>query len=124
VLCVDQASLTDDRGALDRVAQLADVARPRVLEQTLASLAGDAGRWAAEGAPDLGQEHFGEGQDVLRAIPQGRQPDLEDLEPVVEILAKAAVEDGGPQVTIRGGHDTHVRDQDASATETLELLLL
>ncbi len=59
-----------------------------------------------------------------RAIPQGRQPDLEDLEPVVEVLAEAAVEDGGPQVTIGGGHDAHVRGQDAGAAEALELLLL
>jgi hypothetical protein len=55
---------------------------------------------------------------------QRRQPDLEHVEPIVEVLLEAAVLDSGPQMPIAGGHDAHVGAQDPGPAEALELLLL
>src|SRR3954471_8663055 len=46
---------------------------------------------------------IGEGKDVLASLPQGRDADLDDIEPVVEILAEPARADLVGQIAIGGG---------------------
>ena len=50
--------------------------------------------------------------------------DLEDREPVEEVLAEVAARDGGLQVAVRRGDDPDVGLQDLRPAEALELALL
>ena len=56
----------------------------------------------------LGEQHPGERQDVVPALAQRRHVQLDDLEPVVEILPEGAAGDPVGEVAVGGGHDAHV----------------
>jgi hypothetical protein len=51
----------------------------------------------------------GQQQDVQATFPQRRDTDLEDVDPIVQVVSEAALRDGAPQVLIgRGNHpDVH-----------------
>jgi hypothetical protein len=51
-----------------------------------------------------GQELVGQGEDVLLALPQGRDVDADDVEPVEEVGAEQAPLDLLLQIAV-GGHD-------------------
>lgn len=65
----------------------------------MAEAAYAAGGFTAE----LLEEVVGQLLDVLWPLPQGRRPGLQDVEPMVEVLAKAPLPDGALQVDMRGG---------------------
>src|SRR5579862_1430637 len=54
------------------------------------------------------QEMSRERLDVLRALAQRWQVNLEHVQPVVQILAKSSGFDGGEQVAVGGGNHAHV----------------
>ncbi len=78
--------------------------------------------------PLAGAEELGEvphqKRNVLAPIAQRRQLDLDALEPVVEIVAKATLGHQRLQIAVRGGHQPHVdRNRGLSAdAEDLSLL--
>ena len=92
-------------GALDRVAQLADVARPGVGDEQL--LRGGRELRAADAPPAARRTRgtAGERQDVLRPLAQRRDHDLHDVEPVEQVLAEAARLHLRVEVAVRRGHD-------------------
>jgi hypothetical protein len=65
-----------------------------------------------------------QGQDVVDALAQRRQPQRNDVQAVVEIFAEAAVGDALAQVGVGGGDDAHVDLDDLLAAEALDLTLL
>jgi len=56
----------------------------------------------------LGQEMFGQGDDIRTVIPQGRDIEADDVQAVVKILPKATAPDHILQVTVSGSDDAHV----------------
>ena len=59
----------------------------------------------ADGLADLVEERVGQLEDVVEPLAQRRQRDLEDAEPVVEVLAELAAPHRGVQVAVgRGDH--------------------
>ncbi len=58
----------------------------------------------------LAQEMAGQGRDVLAAIAERRDPQHDDLQAIIEILAEAALADQGGEVAVGGGDDAHVDD--------------
>ena len=78
----------EDHRALDRVAQLAHVARPRVALEHRGRLRRQLQRPA--GGRDGGerQETAGQGQDVLPALAQRRHAHLDHVQPVEQVLAE------------------------------------
>ena len=84
----DRLAAGQQRGALDRVLQLAHVARPR-----MRAAARRARRRRARAAV---QEVFGQRQDVVAALGQRRQAHLDHVEPVVQILAEACRRGSSP----------------------------
>ena len=56
----------------------------------------------------LAQEMPREKSDVLEAISERRDPQVHDLQPVVEVLAELSLRRELQQVTMRGGDDAHV----------------
>ena len=95
------------RRLLDHVLELADVAGPGVLDEARHRLGRERLRRA--GAPgEAGEEVRGEERDVLAALAQRRDPDRHHGEPVVEVLAEAALGDRAAQVLVRRRDDPHV----------------
>ena len=65
-----------------------------------------------------------EERDVLAPLPQRRQPDGEDAQAVVEVLAEAAVRHGPLEVAVGGGDDPHVHLAGPAGADALELAVL
>src|SRR2546430_15627333 len=124
MLARNEPAVTQENGALDRVPQLADVSGPRIGKQPLPRISRNSGRRAAHGLPKLFQERLGERKDILGAIAQRRDVDLEDVEPVVEVLAEGLPRDGGAQIPVRRGDDAPVRPQGPGAAQALGFALL
>src|SRR4029450_6892015 len=102
---LNRSAVTEDRGPLQHIAQLAHVAGPRVLEQRGAGLARQLRGWAPEGPADLLQKAVAQRTDVRGTIAQRRRVDVEHAETVEQVLAKAAALDRFPQVAVgRGDH--------------------
>ena len=99
----------EDRRALDRVAQLAHVAGPAIATASAPrppSTARAPGARAAGG--EERQEAPRQAQDVLGPLAQRRHADLDDVEPVEQILAEVAGLDVGLDVAVGGGDDADV----------------
>ena len=88
---VDAAFVSEQDGAFDEVAELANVARPGVTLELLHRLVADLElRRAGEALANLVDEVVDEQGDVFRAVAEGRQARLDDREAVVEVFADVA----------------------------------
>jgi hypothetical protein len=112
------------RGVLHRVLQLAHVPRPVVaLEQGLDLGCEAQGR--ATVLPGRAVEEVGRQQpDVLPALAQGRQLDLDHVEPVVEVVAEAPGLGLGQQVAVGGGDHPDVHDPQVVVAQAPQLAAL
>src|SRR5882724_5833360 len=93
-------------------------------EERLARVLRQTRRRPAERLADLLQEGPAEREDVDRSFAQRRNADVEDLEPIEEVLAKVAAVDRFAQVAVRRGDDADVRLDHPRAAEPLELAFL
>ena len=110
--------------ALDRVAQLAHVARPGIGVEGLPRLGVEALELLAVLLGELAQEGHGEQGDVVAPLAQGRHVDVDDVEPVVEVLAEGSLADLLLEVAVGRGDDAHVDLDRLLAADALELALL
>src|SRR5262249_56294470 len=101
----------------------AGVSWRRVCQQPFTSISWETGRRSAERRGDVLQEHLAERQDVALPLAQRRQVDVEDLQPVEEILPEGAALDCLLQVAIRCRDDADIGLEDFRAAEPLELAL-
>ena len=76
--------------ALDDVLQLADVARPAVVHQQVERLRLELDAGLAVLRAVLLEEVLRQRRNVVLALPQRRQVDVDDVQPVVEVLAEPA----------------------------------
>src|SRR5262249_4918550 len=94
--------------ALDQVAKLAHIARPRIVAEQLHRL----GRDAVEGAIVLRgvflDEPTDEQRNVLAAFAERRKIDAENIQPVEEIRAKASFVDPLAERLVRRRNDANV----------------
>ena len=89
VLGGEDAGLAADERALDRVLQLAHVAGPVVVHQHAQRLVRDPGDGAAELVREPVEELLREERHVLAPLTQGRDPDVDHVQTVEEVLAEA-----------------------------------
>src|SRR5229473_3554630 len=118
----DPAGRHDD-GSVDLVLELADVARPLVLDDGLQGLGAEA-NLALEGLAIAAQEGIGEEDHVLTALAERRQVDGDHGESIVEILAEAAAAQGFVEALVGGRHHAHVDGDDLATAHPLDLALL
>jgi hypothetical protein len=90
--------------ALDQVLQLADVAGKAVVKQRLDRALAEAGHVALVALAVVVQEVAHQQRDVVAALAQRRQVDGEDIEPVEQVFAEAALAHGLAQVDVGGRH--------------------
>src|SRR5262249_22057202 len=102
----DESPVTEEDGPLDRVAQLADVAGPRIGLQPFPGILRDPCHGAAHALAQLVEEGFGERQDVLSPLAERRNVDLEDVQAVVEVLTELPTADRRHEVAVGGGEDS------------------
>src|SRR5581483_10436836 len=98
----------EDDGALDRVLELAHVPRPRVLLEEPERGLGDLRYAAGATLAELPEKVADEIPDVLVALAERRDPDLDDAEPVVQIRAEPCGDHLRAEVAVRGGDDPDV----------------
>ena len=101
-------SVAEDERPLEDVLQLADVARPVVVEERLHHSGRDGGNRLAVLGGGPGKQRLHEEGHVLAAFAERRERDRDDAEPVEEVLAEASFRDEPRQVGIRGRDDAHV----------------
>ena len=121
---LDEPALGDDRRAFDDVAQLTHVAGPRVRLERRHRRRIDRRDRPAVPRVELVDEHLNEQRQVVLALTQRRQRDLEDVEPVVEVFPQLAVLDGHRRVLVRRGDDADVHRLFVFAADAPERALL
>src|SRR3989442_5836922 len=109
MLDVDEVRPREHDRPLDPVLELPHVPGPRVGHEALER----ARRQAADRLPVAGRlatkEVRDEQRNVFRALPEGRQLDVNDRDVVIEVPEKAAVVDGLAKVAARRGDDADPR---------------
>ena len=90
-------------GPLDDVLEFAHVARPAVLQKQLPGLIGQAVDRLAHLGGDAGDEMVGEQEDVVAALAQGRQDDVDDAQAEIEVLTEGAAAHLFLEVHVGGG---------------------
>ena len=109
VLRLDVAALTEDEGVLDDVLQFADVAGEIMAHERGQGLVRYADDVLALLGAVFADKMLDEQGDVLLALAQGRQADLDHVEPVEQVVAEGARPHQRLQVAVGGGDDAHVR---------------
>src|SRR4051812_3114551 len=89
----------EQRCPFHRVAQFADVPRPRVMRHAI----GHGGGEASFAFGEFGDESTGERQNVLGSLAQRGDVYFDDVEPVEQILAEAAILDLVIELPVGGG---------------------
>src|SRR4029077_18639558 len=119
-----EPTLTQDCRALEHIVKLSDVARPLVPQQHLPRLWRETRGRAPRRSVEFLEECIGQKRDVTTALAQGRNADIEDLQPVKQVLPEAAVRDRPLQVTVARGNHADIGFDGPRATESLKLPLL
>src|SRR5262249_22606903 len=102
---------------LDHVRELTDIAAPRVRLECGERIGREAlPRQLVVGA-GASEKVLGERDDVVRSLAQWREAQAQDVEPMVEILAKTMLTRGRRQVLVGRGEDPHVHGLAARAPE-------
>jgi len=111
-------------GAGENVFQLADVAGPVVLEKDDLSAAGKAEERLAIGFAIFFEEMLDKKRNVLGALGEAGNAQLDGAEAVEKIFAKASGENFGAQIAIGGGDHANVDGADLGRADALDLAIL
>ena len=108
----DRPAVAEDRGVLDHVGQLADVARPACARPARASASGvNSSSPGRRRGRKRAQQVRGQLRNVVDPLAQRRQLDLERVDAEHQVFAKVAVGDHLFQVAVRGADHAHVDDE-------------
>src|SRR5262249_38653926 len=99
-----------DHAATNDVLQFADVAGIAVAEQDDESLGADFQIRLLVGLTKQPQKMIDKQGDIAASRAQGRQIQTDDIEPVVEVLTKAALFDERHEILVGGGHNANVAE--------------
>src|SRR5882724_11312819 len=105
--------------AANRVLQLSHVARPRVFPEPGQRLRQEL-LLPTVLRVELGQEPRRQQRDLFAALPQRRNANLHDIEPIVEILPELTMRHRPFKVSIGGGDRDHSMTSDAREPEVLQ----
>src|SRR5688572_23825122 len=113
-------AVAQNGGPEEGVLELADIARPAIAHQHLEPVVGDRQVAHARLLGDPGEEVAGERRDVAGAVPQGRDRHVDDVQPVIEVLAEAAAGDFLGETPVGRGDDPDIDHMDRSAADALD----
>lgn len=122
---IDEVTGGSDAGCGDDVFKFAHIPGPGVLEEGSRSAARKSGNVFAVRIVIFSQkEEVDQQRDVLEALGQGRNADLDGAETVEKVLAESAGENFGPQVAIGGGNETEIDLLDFRRANALDFTVL
>ena len=110
----DELAVGQDAGLFDGVAQLTYVAVPGPPDKGALGGGRDAGNALADSRGAVAHERGRQQRNVLAAIAQRRNVQLDHAEAIEQVAAEPAGLDLGAQVAVRGGQQVHV---DATALQ-------
>ena len=113
-----------DRGPLDHVAELADVAGPVVAFEQPHGGRRHGLHSAVIARVELVDERLDQERQVVLALAERRQREAEHVEPVVQVLAQPSLADGHHRIDVGGGNHPHVHFLLGAAAQAAELPLL
>ena len=90
------------------MAEFADVAGPGMAEQPRLALGADRPAGDPVAAAELRKQLIGQLQDILPAIPQRRDDEAEQAQPVMQVVSELAVGHRLAKVAVAGGDDPNV----------------
>ena len=85
---IQHRAIVEHQGPLHRVPELADVPRPRVIEQNLPSGRRDFGSRSAQGLTELAEEVTSQREYVFRPVSKRRDVDLDNVQSAKKICAE------------------------------------
>src|SRR5215471_8485316 len=89
-----------DQSSFDRVSQLAHVARPMVAEELLPRSTGNRTDTLVHRGGERLEKMLRQQQDVIAPLAERRKPELNDVEPMEQILAELVSADGLDDIAI------------------------
>jgi len=113
-----------NHAAFDGVAKFPHIARPVVGKKQVRREVAQTFDITLEFAIVMLDEESRQGPDVIGPLAEGRNRDLDDVEPEIEILAERSFFHGLPQIFVCRGHHAKVEldvNQTAQAAEALFL---
>src|SRR6185436_12611537 len=119
----DDTAAGHDDGAVHLVLELADVAGPRVLDDSFKSLGAEP-RLALERLRIPAQEGVCQQDHVLPTVAEGRQMDSDHGESIVEILAEASTSEGLLEALVTRRDHADVDGDDVATAHPLDLAFL
>src|SRR2546427_4794692 len=90
----DEVPVTDNHGAFEHIAQLADVSRPGIIVEKLADFGIHTANLAAVFGIEVAQNMLDEQGEILLAIAQRGQVNMKDVQAEIQILPELAVRNG------------------------------
>ncbi len=123
MLGLDHAGVADNHGALDRVAQFADIARPGIIVELIEHRFADCGDFADVFVAHLGQQKLHQSGNVFFVFAQRRHVDVEYVEPVIEIAAQLAASHGLVGNLVGRGEDAHIDRGLDLASQTAQFVI-
>ena len=104
----DHRAFADDNCALQHVAELAHIARPRIVAENVHHRFADHGDVAAVLLVDIRHQRFHEIAEVFLVIAKRWDQDVEDVQPVIEIATQFALGDRFFGTFVGGRDHAHV----------------
>ena len=116
----DDAVCTENDGPFDTVFKLPDISRPMIVHEHVRCRDGDAHNLLVHLLGVFLDEMIGQKDDIRLSLPQGRNDDGEDVQPIVEIFPKLSFSYERLQIPICCGDNPDVHFYAHIATEALE----
>src|SRR5438552_7225771 len=120
----DLPALRQRHGPLDRILQLPDVARVIVAHQVILRPLAEPPHASSQPPRDALADITREKRDILAPFPKRGELDLEDAEPVVEVLAELPLLEGALQVAVRRGDHADVDPRPVRVPDAPDLAVL
>ena len=105
---LDHLRRPKDDGPLDGVPELANISRPSISEQRVFRCLGKFRRMAPGGFGEEQEKSPRESENIFRPFPQGRELQINHVEPIKQILPKETLPYMILQIAIGGGHGPNI----------------
>ena len=123
MLGFDHTPVTHNHGALERVAQLTNVAWPGIIVEQVEHRFADRADLPGMLGAHLAKQQLNEVRNVFLVFAQRRHMDVEDIEAIVEIAAQLPAGHGFIGHFVGGGEDAHIHRRLDLASQAAQLVV-
>ena len=124
VIDLNRRRTGENHRALDHVLQFADIARPRVSDESVHHFGTEVQAGSLQFRLKILQKMTGQKRNILRSVPKWRDHDREHVQAIIQVGPESASADGGNQIGIGGRNDAHVHSLRLGASDPIDLPIL